>query len=362
MKTFRHARLVMTVLAGLAASATNAQAASIDATGLINTYNVIVFNNLTNTSHVDGSTLVGGNATGGIYAQHVNLAGTALTVGNNLKGNVTLNGAGLIVGKNIAASSVNGNGGGTYYIGGNVSSGTVSANSSVVYIGGKVTSGANVQNATKITTNSLLANQTATSTIADIAAAQTALSAYSSKLAKLATDSTITSNKYGLLTFNAAPGADGVAVFSITSAALLNNASEFAFSLNGAKEVVINVSGIGASQLNLHANFLAGAAQQLGTNTVWNFVDAEKINLNSQFGGTILAVLGNLTNNQNIEGTVIAKNLIQNGEIHYDGVNSNLVSAVPLPGAAMLFGSALLGLGAFARRGRKRNGGAAAGR
>lgn len=354
MKTFRHARLVMTVLAGMAASTTNAQAASLDATGLINTYNVIVFNNLTNTSHVDGSAIVGGNATGGTYAQHVNLAGTALTVGKNLNGNVTLNGGGLIVGGNITNSSINGNGGGNYYIGGNVSKGTVSANSGTVYIGGKIASGGSVQNATRVTQQSTLATKTAASTIADIAAAQTALTDYSHTLAKLTTDSTITSNKYGLVTFNAAPGTDGVAVFSITNAALLNSAKEFAFSLNGAKEVVINVSGIGASQLTLNANFLAGSAQQLGTNTVWNFVDAQKINITSQFGGTILAVLGNLTNSQNIEGTVIAKNLTQNGEIHYDGVNSNLVSAVPLPGAAMLFGTALLGLGAAARRRSRR--------
>ncbi|SEH30347.1 choice-of-anchor A family protein [Magnetospirillum fulvum] len=356
MSALSRSRLVITLLVGMVGITTGARATPLDATNLINTYNLIVFNNLTNNSHVDGSALVGGNTMGGTYAQHVNLAGTALTVGKTLSGGVTLNGSGLIVGGTIATSYLNGNGGGDFYIGGNVSSGWVNANSSKVYLGGSIAPGAGINNATSLSLNSSVATNKIAAVTSDIAAAQSSLTAYSRQLSTLAADSTISSNNYGLLTFNATPGADGVAVFSITSAALLNSAREIVFSLNGAKEVVINVSGIGASQLTLNANFLAGSAQQLGTNTVWNFTDAAKIDVTSQFGGTILAVLADLSNSQNIEGTVIAKNLIQNGEIHYDGVNANLVSPVPLPGALTLFGSALFGLGAFARRGRKRRG------
>jgi choice-of-anchor A domain-containing protein len=126
------------------------------------------------------------------------------------------------------------------------------------------------------------------------------------------------------------------------------------FTLNGAKEVVINVSGVGSTALNIDANFIGSTgAQSLGTDTVWNFTDATTIKIGAQFGGDVLATMANLTTSGNVEGTVVAKSIVQGAEIHYDGTQSHLVSAVPLPGAALLFGSAITGVGLFSRRRRK---------
>lgn len=365
--------MAMTLLAGGLGMAADASAATFDATGLINTYNLIVFNDVTSSSHVDGSALVGGNVAGGDYAQHVNLANTALTVGKTLNGGVNLNGAGLVVGGNIATSSLNANRGGNIYVGGNVTSGFnanfngsgnlyvvgsvtngwVNANGGSVYIGGSIAHGAgvNANGGGTLSIGSSIPAARMPRVATEVGAARAALTAYSGQLSRLATDSAI-SSKNGTLTFNANPGTDGVAVFSINGASLLNGSNQFAFSLNGAKEAVINVSGIGATTLTLGANFIGGIAQTLGTNTVWNFTDAQNINITSQFGGTILAVLANISTSQNIEGTVIAKNLTQRGEIHYDGRNANMVSAVPLPAALPLFGSAILGLAALGYRRR----------
>ncbi|WP_081673313.1 collagen-binding domain-containing protein [Magnetospirillum fulvum] len=373
MITIRNVSMVMSLLAGGLGMAPDASATALDATGLINTYNAIVFNNVTSTSHVDGSTLVGGEVKGGTYGQNVNLANTALTVGKSLSGSVDLNAAGLIVGGNIATSGLNANRGGNIYVGGNITSGfnanfngfgslyvvgsvtngTVNANGGSAYIGGTIYSGAGVRTngGGSLLVGSSLPSAQIPNVAAEISAARAALTAYSGQLSKLATDSTI-SNKNGTLTFTATPGADGVAVFSINGADLLNNSKQIDFSLNGAKEAVINVSGIGANSLTLGANFIGGSAQKLGTNTVWNFTDAQNINIKNQFGGTILAVLANISTSQNIEGTVIANNLNQNGEIHYNGQNTNMVSAVPLPAALPLFGAAILGLGALGYRKR----------
>jgi choice-of-anchor A domain-containing protein len=159
----------------------------------------------------------------------------------------------------------------------------------------------------------------------------------------------------GKVTFDATPGADGVAVFNISDAvAFFGSANEFQFNLNGAKSIVINVSGAAGSLITIAANFLAGIATELADNTVWNFVDATDIVINNQFGGSILALLANVTNNANIEGTLVAAKVTQNAEIHYNG-GKDLppVTKTPIPAALPLFAAALGGL-AYVRRVRNR--------
>ncbi len=370
MKINKISRIAGAMLA-FGACATPSQAFADDVGDLINTYNAIVFGNIVSTSEVDGNVLAGGNVTGGNYAIHYPSipSGTALTVGGNLLGNVNVNGPGLSVGGNISTSNLNLNKGGDVHVGGNVTSNfnanfngsgslyvvnnvnggvNVNANGGSAYIGGSVFGNVNANGGGTLHTGSAVPAATQPDIAGLIASARDTLTTYSGQLAAMTADSSITQvgNK---LIFEAAAGSDGVAVFDISGASLLNSASEFQFSLNGATSVVINVTGIGSNLLNIAANFLGGVATTLASNTIWNFTDAENITIGKQFGGTILAALANLTTYGNIEGTVIAANLIQNAEIHYNGPTT-VVATTPLPAALPLFGAALLAFGLMRRR------------
>ncbi len=353
-KKLSFAAILLTSAAGMSVFSSNASATGLSATDILNDYNLVVFGNLTSTSDVDGKTFAGGNVSGGNYAGHysslpVNTAISSLTVGGNLSGSVNLNGPGLTVGNNLSTTNFN-SAGGNVYVGGSVTS---SANfnengSGNVYVHGTVVGGVNVNGGT-------LHTGVATASLPDVSSTLTSyqneLAAYSAQLGALTENSTYTLSN-GTATFNATPGANGVAVFDITDAqTFFAAAKQFSFSLNGAKEVIIDVSGAGANQLDIDGNFLNGQAQSLGTDTVWNFTDAKNIDVQAQFGGALLATEANLTTSGNIEGTVIADSITQNAEIHYDGQQLHLPSAVPLPGALSLFGSALAGVGFIARRG-----------
>ena len=162
-------------------------------------------------------------------------------------------------------------------------------------------------------------------------------------------------------TFNAQPGADGVAVFNI-SAADLNKINQIQFNANGADTVIVNVSG---SAISLDDNFLGGT-QNLGEHVIWNFPDAQTLSLTTAWGGSVLAPEAAATTSNYIQGSAVFGSLTQNGEMHvgtYDGTydgpgdtptttpTDSGTSTVPEPG---LVGMLALGLGvlAFARRRR----------
>lgn len=355
----------------LGAFAIPSQASADAVSDLINTYNVIVFGDITSYSEVDGNVLAGGNVSGGNYAIHYPSipAATALTVGGNLLGNVNVNGPGLSVGGNISTSNLNLNRGGDVHVGGNVASSfnanfngngnlyvvnnvnggvSVNANGGSAYIGGATLGNVNANGGGTLHTGSAVPAATQPDIAGLVASAHDSLTTYSTQLAGLASDSSITQSGNKLI-FDAQAGSDGVAVFDINGASLLNSASEFEFSLNGATSIVINVSGIGANLLNIAANFLGGIATTLATNTIWNFTDAEEINIGAQFGGTILAAMADLTNSANIEGSVIVGNLLQYAEIHYNGPTT-IVATTPLPAALPMFGAALVLFGMKRRR------------
>lgn len=324
---------------------------------LLNTYNVIVFGDLNSASqHVDGNALVGGNVSGGVYGMHYPAipSAPALSVAGNLVGNVTVQGPGLNVGGNLATSNLNLNSGGDVHVGGNVTasfningagnlyvSGNQTAGSNVnvnngsAYIGGAKLGNINANGGGTVNVGSPLPAATMPDIAGEVAAAQASLTTYSSQLAALAADS-MAVQEGNKLTFTANAGSDGIAVFNVTGA-LLSSVSEFAFSLGNAVSVVINVTG---QFIDIAANFLGGAAQQLASNTIWNFTEATSLDIERQFGGSILAVYANLTNGNNIEGTVVAAALNQRGEIHYNGP-AVFVAPTPIPAALPLFGAAL---------------------
>lgn len=336
---------------------------------LLNTYNVIVFGNLDSASqHVDGNALVGGDVSGGVYGMHspsIPAAPAALTVGGNLLGGVTVQGPGLAVGGNVATSylnlnsggdvhiggsvvsSFNQNGAGNLYVSGNVGSGTnVTVNNGSAYVGGANLGNLHANGGGSVNQGSSLPAATMPDIGGQVAAAQAALTTYSAQLGALAADST--ANQEGnKLTFTADAGADGIAVFNVAGS-LLSAVNEFAFSLSGATSVVINVTG---QFIDIAANFLGGVATDLAANTIWNFTEATSLDIERQFGGSILAVYANLTNGNNIEGSVVAAALNQHGEIHYNGP-AVFVAPTPIPAALPLFGVALMGFAGLRMRKR----------
>lgn len=372
--------LALACCAALSLAAAPAMAEPVSANAILDSYNLIVFGDLTSSSEVDGKTFVSGNVTGGNYGGHYSQLPVddtpTLTVGGDLKGNINMDGPGLTVGGNIATQNLNLNKGGDMKVGGNLTSnlnanfngnGTLYAKGSVTnnanvnvnggsaYLGGSVQSGnLNVNGGTK-NLNSSVPATVVPDVAAEAATIKETLTTYSSYLSNLVSNSTTSGS--GKVTFDATPGADGVAVFNISNAvAFFQNANEFQFNLNGAKSIVINVTGAANSLITIAANFLASIATDLADNTVWNFIDATNIVIDRQFGGSILALLAHVTNNGNIEGTLVAGKVTQNAEIHYNG-GKNLppVTKTPIPAALPLFAAALGGL-AYARRVRNRRG------
>ena len=336
-------------------------AAAATATALLNDYNLIVFGDVTSQSDVDGKAYIGGNLTGGSFDNHNVAAGpgiNALTVGNNVSGSVTVNGPGVAIGGNLATSNYNGNGGGNAYIGG---SWTGSANfnlngSGNVYLGGTKTGTGNVNGGSLFqnqSSSSFLANVPTTATTSSI---QTTLTNYSSFLGGLTANSTFSLNS-GTATFNASPNAQGLAIFDITNAqSFFTSVNQITFNLNGATEIIVDVTGAGSGTLTIAANFLGGQAQTLAQDTLWNFTDATSLKIDNQFGGDILANSAAVTLNQNEEGTLVAESLVQDGEVHYDGANNNLpLAPTPVPATLPLFGGGLGLLGYLTRRRKQRS-------
>ncbi len=351
------------------------------ASALLNDYNVIVLGNATENSEVDGKVFIGGSLSGsGNFDTHnvQSSAYPALTVGGSLTAtNLNLNGAGgLIAGSGLSSVSFNNNGDGNIYVKGNISnvnlniqngmsvyatgnlvSSSVNINNAGnnLYLGGTAqSSNVNVNGGAGYYKNSSVPASVVPNVGAETTEATTTLTNYSTSLNRLTANNTVT-DTHGTLNFDVTSTKNGVAVFDLNSnaASLLNNASQMQFTLNGAKEVIINVSGVNSTALDIKANFLGGIATTLGTDTVWNFTDAKSITVGTQFGGDILATMANLTTRGNVEGTVVAKSLVQGAEIHYDGKQSNLVSPVPLPGALPLMATAiggLFGAGSWRRR------------
>ena len=140
---------------------------------------------------------------------------------------------------------------------------------------------------------------------------------------------------------NATPGANGVAVFDVTAAQLAAIPS-YQINLNGATSVIFNVSG---SSLNWNANYESSDAAD--TKIIWNFYQATSLTFNTLIGGTVLAPDAAVTNNNQIDGTLVANSWTGQGELHEYGFTGTLPTstttvAVPEPAALVLLIGGLL--------------------
>lgn len=353
-----------------------ANASTAEALSLLNNYNLITSADLGTTSEVDGNALIGGNlysTTSNYHIHNTSTAVSALTVKGDIVGNVNVNGPGLNVGGDIAGS-VTMNGGGNAYVGsvsGNLNnnangtgstyvvgdiSGNVGTNNGSTIYGGQLTGNASANG------SGTVQHQTVTppfNPATVVANAITTLSDFSDQLSNLAANSSygFSGNK---VVFNAVGDSNGLAVFTIDNAnSFFSQAGEFEFNFaNNAQRVLFNVINDSVGDpLYINANFLADAANQWGSKFLWNFENATSIDIGAQFGGTILATGADVGNSANIEGTLVARYVLQAAEIHSRpldaGFASSIPAAVPVPGAAPLFLSALAGFGAWSRRTRK---------
>ena len=162
-------------------------------------------------------------------------------------------------------------------------------------------------------------------------------------------------------------GTDGVAVINMTQAELASF-SEINYNFSDPNVVVIiNVLSGDPSALvnhnatyNFNMNAVGGTGASTNQQVIWNFADAGTINVNDSEWGSILAPYATVSNNGNINGTLVANVFNQSGEVHlgtFDGfsgfLNPNTSSPAPEPASWAMMLAGFGGIGAMVRRRRR---------
>lgn len=305
-------------------------------------WNLIVLGDLQSSSEVEGRTFVGGDLTGNSSNYQIKTP-TPSPTGQ----------PGLTVVGNVVGGAKNLNNGSGAIVGGNVSSGfNLNGAAQTVQVGGTISN-------TNVNQNTVQSGLAASSPdfLGSLNQQKTVLTSSLTDLSH--TLSTLDSNSAVAIsgnraTFNAAPNAEGVAVFNIT-ADQLNSIGEIDFKLNGADTAIVNVSG---KSILLNDNFLGGT-NNLGEHVIWNFAEADSLNLTTAWGGSVLAPRAAATTGNYIQGSAVFGSLVQNGEMHIGtytggytppsgpptgGGSSGGSTPVPINGAWGLFALGLAGL------------------
>ena len=295
---------------------------------LLNEYNLIVLNDLTSTSEVEGKTLIAGD-----------LSGTS-NYGIRLTQNDSSNGDALIISGDLVSGSI------------------VNANGQSIVIAGNNNGQVNASSVTSDASEY------------DFDLIKSEFVNFSGYLSELAVNSVLTLPEVGTngaASFGVSSdiGTD-VAVFNITSEEFFNNNAiqQYDVNTNGQSPsaILINVSGEVINDSNFSGNGVGNiVTDTFRENIIWNFFEAINIDLVKQLNGSLLAPFADLSNATVIEGSVVVNNFDQDGEVHdslfvgtinYDRSTGSEDSAVdvPAPSSMIIFASALLGLGLWRRK------------
>ncbi|MGB3509685.1 MAG: choice-of-anchor A family protein [Microcoleaceae cyanobacterium] len=277
-------------------------------------YNLVVFEDLQSNSEVEGNAFIGGNLSG---------SSSNYCIKCNSGGNFQpFDGVGLKVVGNIEGNPKQVNNGADLQYGGNL-------NSIVNMNGG----GSKSQNSALATEFGQLKNF---------------LTNTSSELSNLGANSTVVipGQQPGAVKFNSS--GDDIAVFNIDASQLFSNKTQqIELNLNGSESAVINVSGTSANwtQGNIVGGFTGDSIQQ---KVLWNFYEAETLNFNNALHGSLLAPLAHLTNQTEMEGSIVVKSFNQRGEVHLPVFTGKLpkkeIPAEEVPEPSFMLAAAL-GLG-----------------
>lgn len=296
-----------TAVGMLAAAAAAMGGASFAQANILNTWNLMVFNNHQISSNVEGSVLVGGNLTG------TGDVGTRLTPASNFLGQTTL------------------------LVGGNVNVGNIQLQAGNLRHGGTFSGNVNFNGG---------GNRAQSVTAAATAqAARTQVLGISSFLASQSPTSIVNvPGSPAPVLINAVPRGDGVAIVSLSAAIFSSgNVQSFDLNFNGATSVIFNVSGTGVNITG--GNFVGNLANANNASRIlWNFSSATTMSVQRQITGAFIAPNATVTNTSTIVGATAVNNLTQNGQVHvplYTGY-------IPAPGAVAVLG--LAGLVAARRR------------
>jgi choice-of-anchor A domain-containing protein len=285
---------IISAVAISALSTVAANAGPLTASQILANYNIVTRGNATTSSDIEGSAVIGGNFNG------------ATMFGNHAPAHPEID----IYGTNTSSpnANLNVNGGIVHY---GVNTGHFNLNNGATA----------VQGSFPYTLSSF------TST----------LDTLSTQLAGLTSNSVISTGN-GKVTFSETPGTNGIAVFSLTAAALqadfINNSLFFSGS---ATSIIINVSGNFAEPSGSNWN------PPVMQNVMFNFYDATSVSVGN-WESSLLAPSASvsITGGGNINGFVYANTFNGGGELHNDPFLGNL--PVPEPGTFALFGLALVGL------------------
>lgn len=285
-------------------------AGPLDAATILQDSNAIIYTNASTTSDIEGAAVIGGNFSGA-------------TVYNNPTASQPAGFGALTVFGSTSGNPINLNDGGNAYVGGTTGA-TLNFNAdSHGNKGGYIA-------APGVT----------------IGAFETVLNGLSTSLSSLAATSPLPATGNNEV-ITATPGANGIAVFDITASQLAAIPS-FTVNLNGASAVIFNVSGTSVSYTANDESGTTGA-----DDIIWNFYQADTVALNTLIGGTVLAPEATVTNDNQIDGTLVANSWSGTGELHDYGYSGALPTSVPEPPALAFLGPALVGLGLVRRRSPK---------
>ena len=243
-----------------------------EAINLLGSYNAIAFENLRNDSAIGGRSFIGGD-----------LTGSNSSFGRDL--NLSRNSNVLLVEGNITGGTKNITRNGNVRHGGSARA-TINTRSG------------NVQRRRSISTDN----------------AENVLKGLSSDLFKLERNSQFSAPRTGRtanVEFTASPDRNGVAVFDIRSGnnALSNDsARNINIAANGAQTIIINIGGkvVNFDEGRFTGGFLNN---NLTARVIWNFHQAERVNIENDMRGTILAPEADVRISADFRGPVIAENI-----------------------------------------------------